>query len=185
MSHMERNRNRFFLFYIGKKSVCVYEGKMPPMQLLTAAVWLMDRLFAEGCWLRDVLTKIWLAKPKAYFITHKTFHLLVLCSTECPSLSVLSVVESPVCEPLSLFHICQILPHFTAAQCLFPAMTVWLLFNWVFLTVINGLGPAIIIRFLSVNCIHLICCLQSVFVIVAPNCFAVLPWTAERESQQQ
>ena len=88
-----------FSFYIGKKIVCVClcvcgcvyvcvcREKMPPMQLLTAAVWLMDRLFAEGCWLRDILTKIWLAKPKAYFITHKTFHLLVLGSTERPSLS--------------------------------------------------------------------------------------------------
>lgn len=42
---------------------------------------------AEGCWLRDVLTEIWLAKPKTYFITHKTFHLLPRF-TGRPSLSV-------------------------------------------------------------------------------------------------
>lgn len=83
----------FFVFYAGKKCVCVHVflcvcvAKIPPMQLLTAAVWLMDRLFfAEGCWLQDVLTKIWLAKPKAYFITHKTFHVPALCFTERPSL---------------------------------------------------------------------------------------------------
>ena len=71
--------------------LCVCEGKMPPMLLSTPAVWLMDRIYlffsAEGCWLRDVLTKIWLAKPKTYFITHKTFHLLPRFA-ERPLLSV-------------------------------------------------------------------------------------------------
>lgn len=82
-----------FSFFTWVRNVCVCVctcfcvAKIPPMQLLTAAVWLMDRLFfAEGCWLHDVLTKIWLAKPKAYFITHKTFHVPALCFTERPSL---------------------------------------------------------------------------------------------------
>lgn len=76
----------WFWFLRSKKhasvSACVLPGENTThAALYAAAVWLMDRVFfAEGCWLLSVLTKIWLAEPKAYFITHKTFHLLVPCA---------------------------------------------------------------------------------------------------------
>lgn len=92
MSHVGRNKNnRFFVFYIGKKCVWVCV-RLSGENTTHAAPYCCcvingQAFFAEGCWLRDVLTKIWLAEPKAYFITHKTFHLLVLRFAERPSLS--------------------------------------------------------------------------------------------------
>lgn len=55
----EKKNCFFFWFNISRWCVCMYVGeKMPPMQLLTAAVWLMDGLLLrdadyEMFWLRS------------------------------------------------------------------------------------------------------------------------------------
>lgn len=150
--------------------VCVCGEKMPPMQLLTAAVWLMDRLFAEGCWLRDVLTKIWLAKPKAYFITHKTFHLLVLCSTERPSLSAECGWISRLWTTLTVLHLSDTptLRCSTVLVCLWWQCCCCIIQNP--LKSDSWIGSHYHSKIYRVLTITLICCPQSVFMIMAPHC---------------
>lgn len=141
----EEIKTAVFSFYIVRSVckcvcvwVCVRGEKMPPMQLFTAAVWLMDRVFCWEMLIMRCFDLISQAKGLFYYtqnipLTGPMFHWtsLIKCWVwlDLPSANHSACLTFVRYSHTSLRH----------SVC-FPMMTVQLLCNWVFSRMINGFG---------------------------------------------